>query len=128
MIAIDSSVFVAILASEPEAAAFSQTLGEADARAMSAGNYLECAMLAESRFGGRVVLDDWLRDRRVEVVPVDLRMAQEAAEAFRRFGKPHRAALNYGDCFAYGLAKSLKAPLLFKGNDFPQTDIRPALV
>jgi len=128
VIAVDTSVFVAILASEPEAETFSQRLGEATTRAMSAGNYLECAMMAERRFGGRAVLDNWLRDRAIEIVPVDLRMAQEAAEAFRRFGRRmHPAALNYGDCFAYALAKSLNAPLLYKGKDFARTDIAPAL-
>jgi ribonuclease VapC len=95
---------------------------------MSAGNYLECAMIAESRFGGRAVLDNWLRERAIEIVSVDLPMAQGAAEAFRRFGKrTHQAALNYGDCFAYALAKSLDAPLLFKGCDFALTDIQSAL-
>jgi ribonuclease VapC len=128
MIAVDSSAFVAILALEPEAERFSRRLAEADARAMSAGNYLECAMIAESRFGGRAVLDNWLRERAIEIVSVDLPMAQGAAEAFRRFGKrTHQAALNHGDCFAYALAKSLDAPLLFKGCDFALTDIQSAL-
>jgi len=61
---------------------------------------------------------------RVEIVPVDEDQAQIARSAWRRFGKGrHPAALNYGDCFAYALAKSRSAPLLFVGDDFAQTDI-----
>ena len=128
MIVVDTSAFVAILAQEPDEARFARALGDADARVMSAGNYIECAIVAERRFQGRADLDEWLIRRHVEVVPVDLGHARLAADAFARFGKGrHPAALNYGDCFAYALAKSLNAPLLYKGGDFARTDVAPAL-
>jgi ribonuclease VapC len=128
MIAIDSSVFVAIIANEDDSVRLVRTMAAAERRVMSAGNYLECAIVAESRFGGRPTLDNWLRRRRVEIMAVDESMARDAADAFARFGKGrHLAALNHGDCFAYALAKSLDAPLLYKGDDFSRTDIRPAL-
>ncbi len=128
MIVVDTSVFVAIKGGEPEAASFGEALSRADGLSMSAGNYLESAMIAESRFSGRAALDAWLIDRRIRIQAVDLTTAQLAADAFARFGKGrHPAGLNYGDCFAYALAKSLDAPLLYKGKDFPQTDIRAAM-
>ena len=66
-------------------------------------------------------------DRAIEIFPVDLRMAQEAAEAFRRFGRRmHPAALNYGDCFAYALAKSLNAPPALQGQRFRPHRHRPS--
>jgi ribonuclease VapC len=127
VIVVDTSVFVAILADEPEAARFTRALARADRRCISAGNYLECAMVADRRFQGRTDLDDWMAHRHVEVRPVDIELARLAAEGFARFGRGrHIAKLNYGDCFAYALAKLLNAPLLFKGDDFSHTDITPA--
>jgi ribonuclease VapC len=128
VIVVDSSVFIAILDREPEAARFADALGRAEGRAMSAGNYLECAIVAGRRLQGRADLDDWLTHRRVDVRPIDLDLARMAADAFARFGKGrHPARLKYGDCFAYALAKSLNAPLLYKGDDFARTDIASAL-
>jgi ribonuclease VapC len=128
VIVVDTSAFVAILAQEPEEARFARALGDAAARVMSAGNYIECAIVAERRFQGRADLDKWLIQRHVEVVPVDLDLARVAADAFIRFGKGrHPAGLNYGDCFAYALAKTLNAPLLYKGGDFARTDVASAL-
>lgn len=99
----------------------------AAARRMSAATYLECAIIAERRFGGRAALDAWLIRRTIEIHPVDQALAQRAADAFARFGKGrHPAGLNFGDCFSYALAQSLGAPLLFKGNDFARTDLIPA--
>lgn len=127
MIVVDSSVFVAIFKREPEAGLLSQKLSAAGHRVMSAANYLECAIISEGRFGGRADLDAWLLRREVKIHTVDHILAQLAADAFARFGKGrHPAGLNYGDCFAYALAKSLGAPLLFKGNDFARTDLVPA--
>lgn len=129
MIVVDSSVFVALVQREPDSEALTLGLVGARRRVMSAGNYVECAMVAIGRRGGVTILDEWLARRSVEVTPVDHDLARLAGDAFRRFGKGrHDARLNYGDCFAYALAKSLDAPLLFKGDDFACTDIRPALV
>lgn len=128
MIAVDTSVFVAIFLLEPEAERFTDALATSPGSCMSAGNYLEAAMVASRKAEGRAELDAWIVLHRIEVVPVDLTIAQLAADAFARFGKGrHPAGLNYGDCFAYALVKSLDAPLLYKGKDFPQTDIRAAM-
>jgi ribonuclease VapC len=124
---IDSSVFYALVRGEPEAEALSRRIGKAQQRLMSAGNYVECSFLAIARMSGRQALDEWLDDVEVEIVPVDRAMAEQAAEAFARFGKGrHKAKLNYGDCFAYALSKSRNAPLLYKGGDFALTDLAPA--
>lgn len=74
-------------------------------------------------------LDDFIRDSEIVAVPATLDHAHLARLAFRQFGKGmgHPAQLNFGDCFAYALAKSLDAPLQFKGGDFAKTDLRPAL-
>jgi ribonuclease VapC len=127
MIVVDSSVFVCMIQVEPEAETFAEALGRARGRCMSAGNYLECAMIAISRLGGIETLDEWLQRRRVDIVPVDRALARLAGEAFGRFGRTHhKAGLNYGDCFAYALAKARNAPLLYKGGDFGLTDLQPA--
>jgi ribonuclease VapC len=81
-----------------------------------------------NREGGRLNLERLLNIVRIEVVSVTPQQAEMAIEAFRRFGRGrHRAALNIGDCFSYALSKATNLPLLFKGNDFIHTDIRPAL-
>src|SRR4051812_10000679 len=128
MIVIDTSVFVAMAFLEPDAPRLLSTLAAASGRSISAGNYLECAIVAQRKRGGVDDLDRWLLQRDIVVVPVDHAMARLAADAYARFGRArHPAGLNYGDCFAYALAKSLDAPLLFKGGDFSKTDIRAAL-
>lgn len=87
-------------------------------------------MIAEGRNGERGCrdLDELIEALGIRVVEFGERHIEAAREAFRRFGKGrHRAALNFGDCCAYGLAKTLDVPLLFKGNDFALTDIRSAV-
>lgn len=85
-------------------------------------------MIASARLGGRDVLDQWLRAEAIHVSAVDHEQARLAADAFSLYGKGrHPAGLNYGDCFAYALARHLGAPLLFKGRDFGQTDLASAL-
>lgn len=127
MIVLDSSAFIAIQRAEPEAEHFSRLLSLADIVVMAAAIYLECAIVAARAPKGRAVLDAWIAARRVSVVPVDHTLAQIAADAFARYGKSrHPAGLNFGDCFAYALARSLNAPLLFKGDDFSRTDVLAA--
>lgn len=127
---IDTSVFVAVIQREPDADELVRAALKAPRLVMSAANYLECAMVAAGRgLGGRQTLDDWLLFMRISVEAVDHQMAQLAADCFTEYGKGrHPAGLNYGDCFAYALAKSLRAPLLYKGRDFALTDIEPALL
>jgi len=127
---IDSSALVAILLNEPEAGQHTEAIAGATHRRMSAATYLEAAIVAESRggTGGARSLDRLLESARIELVPVTVEQAQAAREAWRRFGRGnHPATLNYGDCFAYALAKTTGEPLLFQGNDFSLTDIASAL-
>ena len=129
MIVIDTSAVVAIMAREAEAETFAIRIGATRSKYMSAGNYLESAMIADRRFSGRQDLDLWFRDQAVDIVSVDRGQAEVAADAFARYGKGrHPASLNYGDCFAYALARTLRAPLLFKGRDFALTDVLRASV
>jgi ribonuclease VapC len=127
---LDSSALVAILRDEPEAAVFATAIEAVTERRISAVNYVEAAVVidgsrdpaASRRF------DDLLREARIIVEPVTSEQARIAREAYRDFGKGsgHPARLNFGDCFAYALAKEAGEPLLFKGNDFRQTDVTAA--
>ena len=123
---LDSSVLVAILLGEPEAALFAATIEAASPRLLSAASLLEASIVIETRKGEAAAqeLDLLIYRAEIEVVPVDHNQAEIAREAWRRFGKGrHPAGLNYGDCFTYALAKVTGAPLLFKGADFNRTDI-----
>lgn len=124
---IDTSAIVAIAQNEPEAPTFEQRIADDPVRFISAATLLEAAMVLETRFGepGGAELDLWLAKANVEIVAVEAEHADQARRAWRRYGKGgHPAGLNYGDCFSYALAKLTNEPLLFKGNDFAQTDIR----
>lgn len=133
MIVVDSSAIAAIALAEPEGFRFAQAIeADGDAR-LSAANYLEMANVMEGRHGasGQVLFDGCvsrLRAAGLLIVAFDETQADLAREGFRRFGKGrHAAGLNFGDCFAYALAKALDAPLLFKGDDFAKTDIKAAI-
>ena len=122
---IDTSALVAMLCDEPEAAMLEEAVQNDPVRFMSTATYLEAAIVIETRFGepGGRELDLWLHRAGVELVAVGADQAELARTAYRRYGKGrHRAGLNYGDCFAYALAKISGQPLLFKGNDFAHTD------
>jgi ribonuclease VapC len=123
---IDSSAIVAVLLNEENAAQIAQAIEVASQRLLSAANLLEASIVIESRKGeaGGRELDLLLYRAAIEIVAVDQDQAETARIAWRRFGKGrHPAELNYGDCFAYALAKSRGLPLLFQGDDFSQTDI-----
>lgn len=126
---IDTSALLAILLGEPDAGRYEDAIAAAWPRRMSAIALLEAAMVVESRGGAKAghELDVLLEKAAVELVPVTSEHANAARRAWRRFGKGnHRAALNFGDCFAYALAQTTGEPLLFKGEDFSHTDIEPA--
>lgn len=125
---IDTSALIAVVLGEPDAEQFSDTMAAANA-SMSAASFVEASIMAEGRLGqsGTAVLAAVLHEADIVVKPVDLDQAHLAVGAWRRFGKGrHPARLNLGDCFSYALARSLDEPLLFKGDDFAQTDIRSA--
>lgn len=128
---IDSSALLAILFAQPEAAACAEAIEAAFYRRISAANFLETAVVVDGRrdpiIGRR--FDDFLQEASVVIEPVDEAQVRIAREAYRDFGKRsgHPAQLNFGDCFAYALARHRGEPLLFKGNDFAHTDITSAL-
>jgi ribonuclease VapC len=126
---IDTSAVLAILLDEPERRQFNERIAEVDTCLMSAVSLVEAGFVIEARSGeaGGIRLDRFVRRARIEIVAVDQDQAEFARTAWRRFGKGrHPAALSFGDCFAYALAKATGEPLLFKGNDFVHTDIVPA--
>lgn len=124
---IDTSALAAILFNEPERDQFIALVASAGKRLISAASLLESSMVVEGRKAeaGAQALDFFLRRAEIEVVPVTREQAEMARSAFRRFGKGrHPASLNFGDCFTYALAKSRGEALLFKGNEFSQTDLQ----
>lgn len=128
MIVLDSSAIVAILEDEPEAGRLLTALVGAERRCICAPNVLEAAVVLLRRRGevGSAAVLEFIVVSRTEVLPFDAAMIPHAVEAYRRYGKGSRspARLNFGDCIAYALARSLDAPLLFKGDDFPATDVQ----
>jgi ribonuclease VapC len=126
---VDTSAIIAILRDEPDAAAFAEAIAKASRRSLSAANFVESAAvidgsndpIASRRF------DDLLREAQFVIEPVTEVQARVARDAYRDFGKGrHPAGLNFGDCFAYALARVSGEPLLFKGDDFKHTDVEPA--
>ena len=123
---IDTSAILAILLNEPEAARLAQAIDANSPRLLSVANLLETSIVIEARTGeaGGRELDLLLYRAAIETVAVDHNQAEIARFAWHRFGKGrHPAALNYGDCFAYALARARQLPLLFQEKDFAQTDI-----
>ena len=128
---IDTSALIAILRAEQDAAEMADAIERAQSRRISAANWLETAVVidasrdpvASRRF------DELVQTAELHIEPVTHDQARIARDAYRDFGEGsgHKASLNFGDCFAYALAKSAGEALLFKGNDFGYTDITPAL-
>ena len=126
---IDTSTILSILFREPDAERFASAITAASSRRISAATLLETTIVLESRSGSAAArdLDAFLQQAQIELEPVTSEHAQTARQAWRTFGKGnHPAGLNFGDCFAYALAKATREPLLFKGRDFELTDIPPA--
>jgi ribonuclease VapC len=123
---IDTSALVAIFLGETERDAFVEHILHADTKLLSAANALEIGMVLEAKRGeaaGRE-FDLFVVRAQLEVVPVDSDQVEIARSAWRKYGKGrHAAGLNFGDCFAYALAKSSGQKLLAKGEDFQLTDI-----
>ena len=126
---VDSSAVLAVLYREPDAERYETAIAAAPYCRMSVANVLELSIVVEGRGGAAAghELNLFLERAAIELVPVTVAHVEAARLAWRRFGKGnHQAALNFGDCFAYALAKTTSEPLLFKGEDFARTDIEPA--
>jgi len=127
---VDSSALFAVLFNEQDRAAYLDAMMDAPQLTISAPTLFECRVVAMCRTG-----EDWerelldlLREIDADIVAFDEALAVVAADAYRRYGKGrNRAALNFGDCFSYALAKSRGEPLLYKGGDFARTDVAAAV-
>lgn len=128
---VDSSAVVAIIRSEPDKERCLQQIETAAVVRMSAANFLEAATVVDATHDSVAIgeFDDFVRGTPIVIEPVTAFQARIAREAYRTFGRGsgHPAKLNFGDCFAYALAKELDEPLLFIGQDFVHTDIRRVL-
>ena len=127
---VDTSALIAILLGEPETEPFVRALAGDPKKMISAFNALESAIVIEARKGeaGGRELDLLLHRARIEIISLNVDQVEIALTAWRKYGKGnHPAGLNIGDCCAYALAKYSGEPLLFKGEDFSQTDIRPVI-
>lgn len=128
---LDTSALMAILLGEPEAKALSEAIAADAKRLLSAFSALETAIVIEAKRGeaGSRELDLLIHKAKIEVVPLNAEQSELARKAWRLYGKGHHeAGLNIGDCCSYALSKYSGEPLLFKGEDFSRTDIRPAVV
>ncbi|MGW6276665.1 type II toxin-antitoxin system VapC family toxin [Kribbella sp. NPDC055071] len=128
---IDTSAVIAILRAEPDAAEFAEAIEAATSRRISAANFLAAAVVVDSARDPVVSrrFDEFCAVAELQIEPVTEAQARTARDAYRDFGKGsgHPAALNFGDCFAYALARDSGEPLLFKGKDFIHTDLTSAL-
>jgi ribonuclease VapC len=123
---VDTSALVAILYDEPERARFTELIRDADVCRLSAANFVELSMVIGGQFGPEAArrADVFLESAGVVIEPITAEHGRLARQAFLDFGKGrHKAGLNFGDLFAYALAKATGEPLLFKGDDFPRTDV-----
>ena len=130
MIVVDSSAVVAVFRQEDDAEHYARSIASDDDPVMSAANLVETSIVLRGlkKIAPKKAerwLDDFVKAAGIRIEPVTADQAQMARSAHLRFGKGtgHGAGLNYGDCFAYALAKAMDAPLLCKGKDFPLTDI-----
>ncbi len=127
---LDSSAILAILFHEPGFEVFLKAIVDAPSRTISAANFVEVSIVMELRGGDSGIrqCDSFFRTSGILIAPVTEVEALLARQGFSDYGKGrHSAGLNFGDCFAYALAKATGEPLLFKGDDFAQTDIQRAL-
>jgi ribonuclease VapC len=126
---VDTSAVLAILFNESDAETYARAISEAESRRMSAASFVEAAVVveAQTRESGSRQFDAFFRRAGIVIEPVTEEQAHAARQAYTDFGKGrHAAGLNFGDCFAYALAKVTGEPLLFKGEDFRKTDVKAA--
>jgi len=127
---VDTSAVIAILHDEPDKSRYSRAIEADENPKMSVVNYLEAGVVVDSVRNPMLSrkLDEFIRGGGIELVPVTVEQGLAARMAYRDFGRGsgHPARLNFGDCFAYVLAKERGEPLLFKGSDFSATDVTPA--
>lgn len=128
---VDTSALVAVLRAEPDAELYTRAIQDAPVRRLSAASYLETGVVVDGRRDPVASrrFDDLLAEAGFIIEPVTAEQARIAREAWRDFGKGsgHAAGLNFGDCFAYALARDKREKLLFKGTDFARTDVASAI-
>ena len=128
---VDTSAVIAILRDEPPAPACAAAIERARLRRISAANYVEAAVVIDASRDAVASrrFDEFVRVAELLIEPVTETQARLARDAYRDFGKGsgHRAQLNFGDCFAYALAREKAEPLLYVGQDFAETDVAAAL-
>lgn len=126
---VDTSAIMAILMGEPDREDMLRRIDRSEVSRMSAAATLELTIVVSGKKTSDLLarIDPLLERLRVRIEPVTLEQGRLARAAFLAYGKGrHKAQLNFGDTFSYALAKAMSEPLLFKGNDFSQTDIKPA--
>lgn len=127
----DSSAIIAILREEPDWLEFAKALDSADCIRISAASYLETSIVLDKHRDPVLSagLDELIEDANIVVEPFTAEQAKIARQAYRDYGKGsgHPANLNFGDCFSYALARDKREPILYKGDDFGHTDLRPAV-
>jgi ribonuclease VapC len=127
---IDASALLAIVLDEPDAALYARAIASDQQPRIPSVTWFETSMRIEASGDAVAVsrFDDFPRDFGIEIVPFTARHAEAARQGRRLYGRPHHSAgLNFGDCLVYGVAKVERESLLFKGHDFAQTDVEPAL-
>jgi ribonuclease VapC len=128
---VDSSALIAILTDEPDGLALSRALDEPEIVRLSAASYLETSIVLDKNRDVvlSAKLDQLIEDMNIVIEPVTVAQAKIARQAYRDYGKGsgHPAGLNFGDCLSYALARDKREPMLWKGDDFGHTDLRPAV-
>jgi ribonuclease VapC len=127
---VDTSALIAIVKLEPEAASIANAMEKAVTLRISAGTLLEAFIVTDGYRSPKLSarLDEIVEHPRIVIEPVTVEQARIARQAYRDYGRGsgHPANLNFGDCFSYALARDKREPMLWKGDDFGHTDIRPA--
>ena len=128
---VDTSALVAVVTQETEAHAFALAMHRADFLRLSAASYLEASIVLNKHRDPvlNAKLDELIEDVELIIEPVTVEQARIARQAYRDYGRGsgHPANLNFGDCFSYALSRVKREPILFKGDDFIHTDLRPAI-